>query len=130
MEDEVFIGGDVFGGDFQEEIGVAGDMVAFHNFLDFHDGVEEIGDGFFAVAEEGDFDEGEGFDADGGGIDEGDEFIDDFILFEFFDAVEGGRGRDADFLGEGGIGDASVGLEDFQYFDVGLIELHGIIPFY
>ena len=105
--DEGFEIGEVGGGDFEEEVVTAGQVVAL---ADFFEGLHVVEEAVVVLAGAAHADEGEDFEAEGFAIDVDSAGVEDTGLFHLLEAFAGGGGGEADAPGEFGEAEAGVGL--------------------
>lgn len=98
--------------DLEDEVIFAGDVVDFEHFGDLADGFVEPLDGLFFVQGEGDVYKGVEFATEFFGVEDGDVLLDDADLLEVSYSLKDAGCAEPDRLGEVGIGDAPVVLED------------------
>ena len=105
---ESFEVGEVGGGDFEEEIVAAGEVVAL---ADFFEGLDVVEEAVVVLAGAAHADVGEDFEAEGFAIDVDGAGAEDAGFFHLLEAFAGGGGGEADAAGEFGEAEAGVGLE-------------------
>jgi len=106
--DESFEVGEVGGGDLEEEVVSAGEVVAF---ADFFEGLDVVEEAMVVLAGAAHADEGEDFEAEGFAIDVDGVAAEDSDLLHLTEAFGSGGGGEADAAGEFGEAQAGVGLE-------------------
>jgi hypothetical protein len=105
---EGFEVGEVVGGDFEEEVVAAGEVVAL---ADFFEGLHVVEEAVVVLAGAAHADEGEDFEAEGFAIDVDGATAKDAGVLHLTEAFSGGGGREADAAGEFGEAETGVGLE-------------------
>lgn len=122
FEQKLLVGWDVFADDLHQEIGFAGDDIAFRDFVNLRDFLQEVVQRVFFLP--GQRHEYEGFYIEPHllGVHLGVIALYDVALFQLFNAFQRGSGGETDFFGEVEVGDLAVFLEDFQDFQVYFIQ--------
>ena len=106
--DESFEVVEAGGGDLEEEVVAAGEMVAL---TDFFEGLHVVEESVVVLAGAAHADEGEDFEAEGFAIDVDGVVAQDAGFFHLLKAFAGSGGREADAACEFGEADAGVGLD-------------------
>jgi hypothetical protein len=106
--DEGFEVGEVGGGDLEEKVVAAGEVVALAYFFE---GLHVVEEAVVVLAGATHADEGEDFEAEGFAVDVDGVSAEDADFLHLTETLTGGGGREADAAGEFGEAEASVGLE-------------------
>jgi len=124
VHQEIVVFGHVGQGDLDQEIKLAGQVIGFHDFGEFHDlTLEGFQDGlrmFFKL----DVDEGGQAFADEVLVQQGHVFFDDALGLEALDPFINGRDRLADLVGDFLIVQAGIVLQQLQDSDIVSVEQH------
>ena len=125
----MLISGYVGGYDLEDEVAGARDVMALDDLVDLAYSGDEFFDVVFVVAFEGNHHERADADADASRVDDGVVATNDAGGFEFVYAFEGRCRGQSDFLGQLGVGDVGVGLEDFEDLAIGTVYFDGFHAF-
>lgn len=124
---EVLIGGEVCDFDAEQIFDRACDIVALaHAGRPRHDGLKALGM-FFKLAREANRDKDGESRARGRAVYDSAVAFDDAAAFEFLNAAQTGRGREADSGGEVYIADAAIAFEDGQYSGVYIVNFNHLL---
>jgi hypothetical protein len=123
LEHKLLVGRDIGAYDLEDEIAGTGNVVALDHLADVVDGLDKFIDILFVVAFERDHYKSAHTKTYTPRIDHSMVAFDHARRFELVYPFQRGGRRQADLLGQLGIGDVGIGLKDFKDLAIGSIEL-------